>query len=190
MAAKQIGSIALDRLEADLAIVQGQQAAAAVPIRNPAPTILFSVRPAVLVTFTGSRIQFRSKAPGFRVINTRVLLLTDAAGIYYLHLYNGYMQAPALYGPGQSRRKPLTAHRRPRTRRARPGRSTCSKAPRIPRPVSVQRSSRPDPRDLRGYHTDRADRHPRPRGLSADRRHAAAVCAEYRCQPVPRPGEQ
>ena len=53
MAAKQIGSIALDRLEADLAIVQGQQAAAAVPIRNLPPTILFSVQPAVLAYVYG-----------------------------------------------------------------------------------------------------------------------------------------
>jgi hypothetical protein len=34
-----------------------------------------------------------------RLINTRVLLLRDDKGIYYLHLYNGYVQAPALNGP-------------------------------------------------------------------------------------------
>ena len=65
-AAKQVGSIALDRLEADLAIVQKQDATAAVPIRNQPPAIVFSLQPAVLVYFTANRATLRSKTPGSR----------------------------------------------------------------------------------------------------------------------------
>ena len=52
VAAKQVGSIALDRLEADLAIVQKQTADGHPSVNSP-PAIMFSVRPAVLVYIYG-----------------------------------------------------------------------------------------------------------------------------------------
>ena len=99
-AAKQVGSIALARLEADLAIAQKQDAASAVPIRNEPPAIVFSLQPAVLVYIYGDPRYGPVKDTRLsRLINTRVLLLRDDKGAYYLHLYNGYVQSPALNGP-------------------------------------------------------------------------------------------
>jgi len=99
-AAKQVDSIALERLEADLAIAQKQDATSAVPIRNEPPAIVFSLQPAVLVYVYGEPRYGPVKDTRLsRLINTRVLLLRDDKGTYYLHLYNGYVQAPALKGP-------------------------------------------------------------------------------------------
>lgn len=99
-AAKQVGSISLDRVEADLAIVQKQEATSARPIRNEPPAILFSLQPAVLVYIYGEPRYAPVKDTRLsRVINTRVLLFRDEKGTCSLHLYNGYVQAPALNGP-------------------------------------------------------------------------------------------
>src|SRR4029077_6716242 len=88
------------RLEADLAIVQKQEATSTVPIRNQPPAIVFSLQPAVLVYVYGEPRYGPVKDTRLsRLINTRVLLLRDDKGTYYLHLYNGYVQAPALNGP-------------------------------------------------------------------------------------------
>ena len=99
-ATAQMGSIALDRLEADLAIVHKQEQAAAVPVRNEPPAIVFSLQPAVLVYIYGEpRYEPVKDTKLWRVINTRVLLFKDQTGVHYLHLYNGYVQAPTINGP-------------------------------------------------------------------------------------------
>ena len=98
--ANQVSSISLDRLEADVAIVQKQTAVSATPLVNSPPTIIFSVQPAVLVYIYGQPHYAPVKNTTLeRVINTRALMLKDAAGIYYLHLYNGYVQSTGVYGP-------------------------------------------------------------------------------------------
>jgi hypothetical protein len=93
-------TISLDRLEANLAIVDETKKGQAVPIKNSPPQIIVSQQPALLVLIdgqpawrpvTGTRLQ--------RVINTRVLLLQDSAGQCYLRLWDGFLQAPSLNGP-------------------------------------------------------------------------------------------
>ena len=98
--ANQVSSIALDRLEADLAIVQKQAAVSSIPLVNDPPTIIFSAQPAVLVYIYGEPHYAPVKNTTLtRVINTRALLLKDAGGVYYLHLYDGYVQSTGIYGP-------------------------------------------------------------------------------------------
>ena len=98
--ANQVSSISLDRLEADLAIVQKQTAVSATPLVNSPPAIIFSVQPAVLVYIYGQPHYAPVKNTTLeRVINTRALILKDVKGIYYLHLYNGYVQSTGVYGP-------------------------------------------------------------------------------------------
>ncbi len=67
---------------------------------NTPPKIIVSQRPAVLVyvdgppawrPVAGTKLQ--------RAINTRMLLLKDKANENYLHLFDGYLQAPSLNGP-------------------------------------------------------------------------------------------
>jgi hypothetical protein len=66
----------------------------------PAPHIIVSERPAVLVYIDGTPRYVAVKGTNMvGVLNTRVLLLKDPAGIYYLHLYDGWVRAAALDGP-------------------------------------------------------------------------------------------
>src|SRR5262249_7035130 len=73
----------------------------AVPVKNDPPTIIFTPRTGVLVSIDGNPA-WRS-IPGTsleRVINTRALvLLDDSSGKYYIHLFDGFVVAPALTGP-------------------------------------------------------------------------------------------
>jgi hypothetical protein len=101
-AKKKVRNIALDRLEASLAVADQVNVGESVPVRNDAPQIIFANKPAVLIYIDGdphfTPIEDTDGALQ-RVINTRVLLLKDRAGKYYLHLFDGYMEAPALEGP-------------------------------------------------------------------------------------------
>jgi hypothetical protein len=66
------------------------------------PVIILSTRPALLVTIDGPpeyTLIKGTKPLLLRVINTRVLLLTNAAGRYFLHLYDGFMEAAGVDGP-------------------------------------------------------------------------------------------
>ena len=97
---KRSRTIALDRLEASLAILEERRKAWALPLRNDPPRILFSRVPAILVSVDGAPV-YRA-VPGTsleRVLNTRPLLLKDASGIHYLHLFDGWMRAEAMDGP-------------------------------------------------------------------------------------------
>jgi hypothetical protein len=91
-------TIALDRLEAELAVQQQVAKGSAQPLRNTPPRILFSTQPAVLVLIDGPPV-LRPAGNGLqRVINTRPLLLEDQ-GRFYLHVFDGWMQSAALTGP-------------------------------------------------------------------------------------------
>ena len=93
-------SMSLDRLEASLAISEETKKARSVPIQNQPPRIIFAQRPALLVPIDGEPA-WRPVAGSSvqRVLNTRVLLLKDASGRIYLHLWDGYLEAPSLNGP-------------------------------------------------------------------------------------------
>ena len=92
--------IALDRLEASLAILKEQRRGAALPLRNAPPRILFSSRPAILVSIDGPPVYRAVEGTSLeRVLNTRPLLLKAPSGARYLHLFDGWMTAPSLDGP-------------------------------------------------------------------------------------------
>lgn len=92
-------SIALDRMEAALAVLQGQTQSKSVPVQNPVPQFVFSTKPAVLVTIDGDPAWRPIAGSSYqRVINTRPLLLRDGSTIYF-HLFDGFLKAPGLAGP-------------------------------------------------------------------------------------------
>lgn len=93
-------TIALDRLEAAMAIVQTRQPEERKPLANEPPRIVFSSAPSILVTIDGEPRYGRLQGTPFeRVINTRPLLLRDGSGTYYLKVFDGWMTAVALNGP-------------------------------------------------------------------------------------------
>ena len=98
--AKRSPSISLDRLEAEVKKDGMAMANATAPLRNDPPHIIFSQKPALLVTVDGPA-QYTS-VPGTslqRVINSRVLLVKDGAGAHFLHVFDGWMTAASLQGP-------------------------------------------------------------------------------------------
>lgn len=93
-------TIALDRLEASLGVVQAQQPQAEKPLRNTPPRFIFSAVPAILVSIDGAPVYRGVKDTGLeRVINTRPLLLHDKQGRHYLKIFDGWMTAPSLGAP-------------------------------------------------------------------------------------------
>jgi hypothetical protein len=101
-------TIALDRLESDLAVQEQVDKGSAAPIRNTPPRLIFSTRPAILVLVDGSPVLRPADGGLQRVINTRPLLLEDQ-GTFYLHVFDGWMQAPALAGPWSVAKQPPAA---------------------------------------------------------------------------------
>jgi hypothetical protein len=101
-------NIALDRLEAELAIHREMQQAGARPLRNTPPRVIFSSVPAILVPIDGQPVLRPAGGGVQRVINTRTLLLQDQ-GTFYLHLFDGWMQAAALTGPWMVAKSPPAA---------------------------------------------------------------------------------
>src|SRR5262245_61313307 len=94
-------TMALDRLQALLAIEGAQQRARAVPVQNEPPQFVFSPQTAVLVIIDGDPVWRPVTDTALkRIINTRALvLLDDASGKYYIHLFDGFVEAPGLSGP-------------------------------------------------------------------------------------------
>ena len=92
--------MALDRLEAALAILKAEEKALSVPVKNDPPVILFSTVPAMLIYIDGAPAYRPAKDTLLRrVINTRALILEDATGKHYLHMFDGWLQAPTIGGP-------------------------------------------------------------------------------------------
>ncbi|HJW15271.1 MAG TPA: hypothetical protein VJ776_11265, partial [Thermoanaerobaculia bacterium] len=97
---RRASAIALDRLEASLAILEERRKAQALPLRNDPPRILFSRVPAILIAVDGAPVYRAIPETSLdRVLNTRPLLIKDASGIHYLHLFDGWMRAGAIDGP-------------------------------------------------------------------------------------------
>ncbi len=93
-------TISLDRLEANLAIVDESKKGQAVPIKNNPPQIIVSQQPALLVLIDGQPVWRPVEGTSLqRVLNTRVLLLMDAYNRYYLKLWDGYLQSASINGP-------------------------------------------------------------------------------------------
>jgi len=98
-AATKSKTMSLDRLEALVGAVEAGKKADAQPLKNDPPVIELSTVPAILVYIDG-RPTYRAVAGTSleRVINTRPLLLKDAGGKYYLHVFDGWMAADSLEG--------------------------------------------------------------------------------------------
>jgi hypothetical protein len=98
--AKGPSTMALDRLEAALAIQGAEKQARAVPVKNEPPKFVFSQKEAILVLVDGEPVWTAVSGTGLdRVLNTRALILRDSAGTIYLHLFDGFVQAQWLAGP-------------------------------------------------------------------------------------------
>lgn len=99
MATKE-GDIPLDRLETQLAISQAKATQKGIRVQNPVPRFIFTQQPAVLVTVSGQPTWGPVTGSSLkRLVNTRALVLRDSAGTLYMHVLDGWMQAPALSGP-------------------------------------------------------------------------------------------
>ena len=95
----KIKTVPLAALESARKIAETRQRAIAAAAVK-APRIIVSERPAVLVYIDGNPRYVPVKGTDLTgVLNTRVLLLKDPAGSYYLHLYNGWVRAASLDGP-------------------------------------------------------------------------------------------
>ena len=86
-----IKEIALDRLAAVLEVAAADRLAAAVPVKNDPPKILFSTRPAILVLVDGAPVYQPVKETKLeRVINTRVLLLRQK-NEHFVKVFDGWL---------------------------------------------------------------------------------------------------
>jgi len=102
-------TIALDRLEADLAIEQqAEQHGPGYELKNDPPRIILSTRPALLVLIDGQPVLRPAGQQDIqRVINTRALMLFDQKkNLYYLYVMNGWVQGPSPEGPWSPAAKP------------------------------------------------------------------------------------
>ena len=101
MASSGPSTMSLDRLEISLAINGEEKKARAVPVKNDPPRIVFSQSAAILVPIDGApvwRLQSGTKVE--RAINTRAFVaLDDATGRFYVHIFDGFVEAPAITGP-------------------------------------------------------------------------------------------
>src|SRR5262249_19052819 len=105
---KDIRSISLDRLEAQLAIQRAHTKAKTQPLKNTPPRIVFMQLPALLVYIDGQPQYVPVEGTKLtRVVNTRVLLLQDpSSGKLYLHLLDGYLEADTMSGPWRVSKTP------------------------------------------------------------------------------------
>lgn len=106
-AAGKTKTMSLDRLEASVGVHEAEQRADRTPLRNDPPTILISNVPAILVYVDGPPSYKPVAGTSLEcVINTRPLLLKDAGGKHYLHVFDGWTAAPAFAGPYAGRPLP------------------------------------------------------------------------------------
>jgi hypothetical protein len=94
-------TMSLDRLEAQLAIGGAEAVARKIPVKNAPPAFVFSPSPALLIPIDGQPAWRPVQGTTLeRAINTRALVLQDdASGMYYIHIFDGYVTAKSLNGP-------------------------------------------------------------------------------------------
>jgi hypothetical protein len=96
----EVKTIGLDRLQATLAAREAERKGARAPLKNEAPRIFFSTRPALLLLIDGEPVLRRANSGLLRVINTRALLLEDeSSSRFFLAVSNRWLEAPRLDGP-------------------------------------------------------------------------------------------
>lgn len=98
---RQPMTIALERLQADLAVTQAISPTRALPVNNSPPRIIVSYTPALLVLVDGEPALRAFAGTNFlRVINTRALILLDqSSGTYYLYTAGYWYEANDIQGP-------------------------------------------------------------------------------------------
>ena len=92
-------SISLDRLQASLALAGIKPPT--VEVNNVPPQVLVSYSPAILVPIDGAPVMRPTSDARFqRVVNARALILHGGLGNnYYMHVYDGWMEASSISGP-------------------------------------------------------------------------------------------
>ncbi len=101
-------ALSLDRIEAQLAIQEQRAKSGELPIKNDPPKILVSTVPAMMVLIDGDPVLRKTDGDVERVINTRPLLL-KAGSAYYLHVFDGWMEAESLTGTWIVAKSPPTS---------------------------------------------------------------------------------
>jgi len=90
-------ALSLDRLQSGLDVAE--LAPKPETLNNTPPKIIMVYKPAMLVDIDGQPAWRNVSGTDLdRVLNTRDLLLRDHSGHYYLHLWDGYLEASALNG--------------------------------------------------------------------------------------------
>jgi hypothetical protein len=90
----------LDRLQEALAVEGAEAKAREVPVKNEPPRFIFSQTAAALIYIDGEPVWRTVQGTKLvRVLNTRALILGDTTGKVYLHLFDGFIEAPSLSGP-------------------------------------------------------------------------------------------
>src|SRR6516164_11457410 len=93
-------TVALDLLEADLAVTNAAAQQKTYELQNDPPKIIYSMSPAVLVLLDGQPVLQPSADKFQKVVNTRALLIYDPKKYsYYLALMDGWMESPTIEGP-------------------------------------------------------------------------------------------
>ena len=94
-------TIALERLQADLAVTHAISPTRGLPVSNAPPRIIVSYTPALLVLVDGEPALRAFAGTNFlRVINTRALILLDqSSGTYHLYAAGYWYDASDIQGP-------------------------------------------------------------------------------------------
>jgi hypothetical protein len=93
--------VPLDHLESDLAASDAMKQAREVPVKNDPPKIIFSKKPALLISIDGEPVLRPVEGSDLmRVINTRALLvLSRQLNTYYLHVMGRWVCSQNVTGP-------------------------------------------------------------------------------------------
>jgi hypothetical protein len=91
--------VAVDRSEASRGAAAAVQTSGGVPVRNGSPRLLFAERSAILILIDGDPIYRPVKGTDLqRISNTKPFIVRDTAGIHYLKVFDGWMEAYSLTG--------------------------------------------------------------------------------------------
>jgi len=104
-------TVALDRLEANLAVTKAEARTAKVAVKNEPPRIINTTKPALLVLIDGQPALRQVQGSNLlRIINTRALILLDqSSGKHYLHVMDRWLEAAGLDGPWSVAQNPPAA---------------------------------------------------------------------------------
>ena len=104
----KVKTIALDRLLANLAAESAEHNFQGQQVKNEAPRIIFSTKPAMLVLIDGEPVlRPLAEKDLERVINTRALIVFDRKNqTYFLYVMDGWLQAPSPEGPWEYAKDP------------------------------------------------------------------------------------